>query len=390
MEIIILGGPIYPISSETMDEGYIILKNGKILDVERGMPSSRLIYGKEVHDYRGKHILPGFIDAHTHLGILEEKMGEVGKDNNEISEPVIPHLRALDAVNPNDIGFHDALCAGVTTVMTGPGSNNPVGGLNLAVKTYGTIIDQMIVKNPTGLKLALGENPMVTHGSQNNMPVTRMGTMALIREMLVRAQDYKKLKASKKLQYRDLAMESVLLVLNQDIPIRVHAHRADDIVSALRLADEFNLRVVIEHGTEGYLIKEYLKEKNAAVAIGPMLTPRDKMELQNRSYDTARELAEIGVKIALITDHPYNSIEHLRLSAIIAHQEALPEKIALEAITINPAGILNIDHRVGSLEKGKDADIVVMNGHPLDMDSKVESVYVNGSLVYERLSESEM
>jgi imidazolonepropionase-like amidohydrolase len=202
--------------------------------------------------------------------------------------------------------------------------------------------------------------------------------------MFVRAQDYKKQKDSKKLEYRDLAMEAVLSALNRDIPVRVHAHRADDIVSALRLAEEFSLRIVIEHGTEGYLIKDYLKERNVAVAVGPMLTPRDKMELKNRSYDTARELAEAGVKIALITDHPYNSIEHLRLSAIIAHQEGLPEKIALEAITSNPAGILNIDDRIGSLKRGKDADIVVMNGHPLDMDSKVESVYVNGSLVYER------
>jgi imidazolonepropionase-like amidohydrolase len=384
MEIVIIGGVIHPICSQTLDEGYIILKNGRIFDIKSGRPPQKVTYGKEVHDYRGKHILPGFIDAHTHLGILEEKMGEIGKDNNETSSPVAPHLRALDAVNPNDAGFADALHAGVTTVMTGPGSNNPVGGLNLAVKTYGTIIDQMVVKNPTGLKLALGENPMTTHGSQNNMPVTRMGIMALIREMFVRAQDYKSLKDSKKLQYRDLAMEAVLLALHRDIPVRVHAHRADDIVSALRLAEEFNLRVVIEHGTEGYLIKDYLKEKNAAVAIGPMLTPRDKMELKNRSYDTARELAEAGVKVALITDHPYNSIEHLRLSAIIAHQEGLPENVALEAVTINPAGILNIDDRVGSLEKGKDADLVILNGHPLDMDSKVESVYVNGSLVYER------
>ena len=384
MEIVILGGTIHPICSESMEEGYIILKNGKILDIGKGKPSQKVIYGREVHDYRGHHILPGFVDAHTHLGILEEKMGEIGKDNNETSIPVAPHLRALDAVNPNDAGFKDALRAGVTTVMTGPGSNNPVGGLNLAVKTYGTIIDQMVVKNPTGLKLALGENPMTAYGSQNNMPVTRMGIMALIREMFVRAQDYKKQKDSKKLEYRDLAMEAVLSALNRDIPVRVHAHRADDIVSALRLAEEFSLRIVIEHGTEGYLIKDYLKERNVAVAVGPMLTPRDKMELKNRSYDTARELAEAGVKIALITDHPYNSIEHLRLSAIIAHQEGLPEKIALEAITSNPAGILNIDDRIGSLKRGKDADIVVMNGHPLDMDSKVESVYVNGSLVYER------
>ncbi|MBE3101872.1 MAG: amidohydrolase, partial [Firmicutes bacterium] len=312
------------------------------------------------------------------------KIGEIGKDNNETSDPIAPHLRALDAVNPNDVGFMDALRAGITVVMTGPGSNNPVGGLNMAVKTYGTIIDQMVIKNPTGLKLALGENPINTYGSKNNMPVTRMGIMALIRTMFTKAQDYKIQRDTNNIKYKDLAMEAVIMALDREIPVRVHAHRADDIVSAIRLAEEFGLRIVIEHGTEGYMIKEYLLEKNVAVAIGPMLTPRDKMELKNRSYDTARELAEAGVKIALITDHPYNSIEHLRLSAIIAHQEGLSGKVALEAITINPAGILNIDDRVGSLEEGKDADIVVMNGEPLNMDSKVDCVFINGSLVYER------
>lgn len=383
-ETMLFGGAIYPICSESFEEGYIILKNGKIHDMGKGNPSREMLQNKEVHNCKGKYILPGLIDAHTHLGILEEKTGEIGKDNNETSLPVAPHLRALDGVNPNDAGFRDALCAGVTTVMTGPGSNNPVGGLNMAVKTVGNVIDQMVVKNPTGLKLALGENPMVTHGSSNHTPVTRMGTVALIREMFYRARDYQVLRDTGKLEYRELPMEAILTVLNREIPIRVHAHRADDIVTAVRLAEEFQLRLVIEHGTEGYLIRDFLKERNVAVAVGPMLTPRDKMELKNRSYDTARELAEVGVKIALITDHPYNSIEHLRLAAIIAHQEGLDEKIALEAITVNPANILNIDDQIGTLEKGKDADIVIMNGHPLDMDSKVERVYVNGSLVYER------
>ena len=263
------------------------------------------------------------------------------------------------------------------------GSNNPRRA-GVAVKTYGNIIDQMVVKNPVGMKLALGENPMVTHGSSNHAPVTRMGTAALIREMFCRAQDYQRLREAGKLQYRELSMEAVVAALDREIPIRVHAHRADDIVTAVRLAEEFNLRLVIEHGTEGYLIRDFLKQKNVAAAVGPLITPRDKMELKNRSYDTARELAEAGIKIALITDHPYNSIEHLRLAAIIAHQEGLKEKVALEAVTCNPAAILNIDHRVGTLEKGKDGDIVVMNGHPLDMDSKVEYVYVNGMQVYER------
>lgn len=383
MDFILTNGFIHPVASDEIEKGYLIVSDSKISEIGRGSPSA-IYSGIKTIDCSGKHIMPGFIDAHTHLGILEEKMGEIGKDNNETSEPVAPHLRAIDAVNPNDAGFSDALRAGVTAVMTGPGSNNPVGGLNMAVKTYGTIIDKMVIKNPVGLKIALGENPMTTYGSQNSMPVTRMGIMALIRNMFIKAQDYKKLRDSGSLQYRDTAMEAALLALDGKIPVRVHAHRADDIVSAIRLADEFGLRIVIEHGTEGYMIKDFLKEKNVAVAIGPMLTPRDKMELRNRSYDTARELAEAGVRIALITDHPYNSIEHLRLSAIIAHQQGLPHKIALEAITINPAGILNIDDRVGSLDKGKDADIVILDGDPLDMDSKVEKVYVDGNLVYDR------
>lgn len=384
METILLGGIIHPISSEPLEEGYITIKNGRIIEIERGRPPQEMLKGSEVIDCSEKHILPGLIDAHTHLGILEEKAGEIGKDNNETSNPLVPHLRALDGVNPNDPAFTDALRAGVTTVMTGPGSNNPVGGLNMAVKTYGNIIDQMVIKNPTGLKLALGENPMVTHGAANNAPVTRMGTAALIREMFYRAQDYQRLQESGKLEYRDLSMEAVMDALTGKIPIRVHAHRADDIVTAIRLSEEFNLRLVVEHGTEAYLIRDYLKQKNLAVAIGPVITPRDKMELKNRSYDTARELAEADIKIALITDHPYNSIEHLRLAAILAHQEGLSEKTALEAITCNPAAILNIDNRVGSLEKGKDADILIMNGHPLDMDSKVEYVFINGELVYKR------
>ncbi len=379
---VLYGGVLHTITAGTMDPGYIVIGDGKILKVAEGDPVR--IPDADMVDLKEKHIMPGLIDCHTHLGILEEKVGEIGKDNNETSVPLAPGLRALDGVNPNDPGFSDALKSGVTTVMTGPGSNIPVGGLNLAVKTYGNIIDKMVVRQPAGLKLALGENPIKTFGQADDMPVTRMGTAALIRSLFLRAQDYAMLMAQGKLEYRDLNMEAALLALNGEIPVRVHAHRADDIATGIRLAEEFGMRLVIEHGTEAYLVKDYLKEKNVPVAVGPMITPRDKMELKNRSYDTARELAEAGVMIAIITDHPYNSIEHLRLSAIIAHQEGLPEADALKAITINPARILGIDDRLGSLEPGKDADIAVLNGHPLDMDTKVERVYVSGELVYYR------
>lgn len=380
--MVLKNGIIHPITSDEIHGGYIYIKSGKILNIGTSIPKTMENKNIPMYDLKGKHILPGFIDAHTHLGILEESVGEIGQDNNETSNPVTPHLRAIDGVNPNDVGFADAVRAGVTCVMTGPGSNNAVGGLNIAIKTYGNIIDKMVLKDPAGFKIAFGENPMTTYGSENSTPVTRMGIMALIRSLFMRAEDYKKEKEKGNISFRDPALEAALLAINQDIPIRVHAHRADDIVTAIRLADEFNLRMTIEHGTEAHLIKDYLKEKNIAIAIGPILTPRIKIELKNRSYITARELAETGIKISLITDHPYNSIEHLRLAAILAHQEGLPERIALEAITINPAGILNVEDRVGSLKEGKDADIVVMNGHPLDIYSKVELVFIDGEVVY--------
>lgn len=200
----------------------------------------------------------------------------------------------------------------------------------------------------------------------------------------MKAQDYKHQKEKGRIDYRDPRMEAVLPVLNSEIPVRVHAHRADDMVSAVRLAEEFDLRLVIEHATEGHLIKEYLHRKDIAVTVGPMLTPRIKMELKNRSYRTAVDLALAGVKVALITDHPYNSIEHLRLIAAMAHMEGLPAHLALQAVTINPAGILNVDHRIGSLEVGKDADIVVLDGPPLSIESKVKMVFLDGRLVYKK------
>jgi imidazolonepropionase-like amidohydrolase len=269
--------------------------------------------------------------------------------------------------------------------MSGPGSNNVVGGRNVALKTYGTIIDKMVIKNPAGFKVSLGENPLSTYGINDKCPVTRMGSAALIRELFMRTEDYIVRKENKKIEERDIRLEAVIPLLKGEIPLRVHAHRADDIVTAIRIAEEFKIsKMVIEHGTEAHLVKSYLKEKNVPVAYGPFLTPRIKMELKARSYGSIVELFEAGVKAALITDHPYNSIDCLRTVATIALAQGLSFQDAIKSITVNASEILNCQDRIGKLEVGYDADIVVYDGNPLDIKSKVEYTIIDGQIVFKR------
>ncbi|KGK86189.1 amidohydrolase [Desulfosporosinus sp. HMP52] len=332
-----------------------------------------------------RYVLPGLIDCHTHLGIIEEATGKIGVDNNETSDSVTPHLRGLDAINPQDIAFVDALRAGVTTVMTGPGSNNAVGGLNLVIKTQGSIIDQMIVRNPAGLKISLGENPMSTYGAHGKCPVTRMGITGLIRDLFMRAQDYLELKQAGKLKYRDIRLEAVIPVLTGDISLRAHAHRADDIVTAVRIAEEFKIKkLVIEHGTEAHLVADYLVERNVPVAFGPMLTPRIKMELKGRNYNSVLKLTEAGVKVSLISDHPYNSIDQLRTVAILAISEGLSQVNALKCLTVHPAEVLDCNNRLGQLKEGYDADLAVFSENPFNSMSKVIMTIINGKIAYQK------
>lgn len=358
----------------------IMIENGKI---KRISESVSMDGDAQTIDVMGNYTMPGFIDCHTHLGIIEEGTGKIGVDNNETSEPVTPQIRGIDAINPLDIAFSDAVKSGITTVMSGPGSDNAVGGTSVAVKTYGRIIDKMILKNPVGLKIALGENPISTYGIDSRCPVTRMGTASLIRELFMRAQDYMDLKKRGGIKYRDLKLESVLPVLKGEISLRAHAHRADDIVTAIRIAEEFNIKkLVIEHGTEAHIVKDYLKEKNVPVAFGPMLTPRIKMELKMRRYSSVLELAEAGIKVALITDHPYNSIDQLRTIAILAVSQGMKVDDAVKSITVHPAEILECQGRIGRIEEGYDADIVVFDGNPLNISSRVVMTIINGKVVY--------
>lgn len=358
----------------------ILVENNKIKDIKPLIEGEK---GIPFIDVREAYILPGFIDCHTHLGIIEEATGKIGVDNNEISDPITPNLRAIDAVNPMDIAFKDALRCGITTVMSGPGSDNPVGGQSLALKTSGRIIDQMVIKNPVGLKIALGENPITTYGKDKKAPVTRMGTASLIRELFMKTQDYMNLKKAGKVKQREAKLEAVIPVLAGEISLRAHAHRADDIITAIRIAEEFQIeKLVIEHGTEADLITDYLYEKKVAVAFGPMLTPRIKMELRNRNYASALKLMESGLRVGLITDHPYNSIDQLRTIAVLAVAEGLSTKDAIKCLTTNPAEILGCEDRIGKIAEGYDGDLVVFDRDPLDINSKVLYTLINGEVVY--------
>ncbi|OOM69326.1 amidohydrolase [Clostridium sp. BL-8] len=384
MKVTILkGGILYNLEEDNYNKKDIVIKDGKIAEISNNLANE--YENAEIIDLNEKIVFPGFIDCHTHLGIIEECTGKIGVDNNETSDPVTPHLNGIDAINPFDIAFKDAVESGITCVMSGPGSNNVVGGRNVVIKTHGTIIDKMIVKNPAGFKISLGENPLSTYGINHKCPVTRMGSAALIRELFMRTEDYIVRKENKKVEERDIRLEAVIPVLKGEIPLRVHAHRADDIVTAIRIAEEFNItKMVIEHGTEAHLVKSYLNEKNVPVAYGPLLTPRIKMELKARNYGSIVELTEAGIKTALITDHPYNSIDCLRTVATIALSQGLSFKDSIKSLTTNAAEILNCQDRIGKLEIGYDADIVVYDGNPLDIKSKVNLTMIDGEIVFKR------
>ena len=340
--------------------------------------------GEEWLDLDGAHIYPGFIDAHTHLGMWEDGLTFEGDDGNEETDPITPQLRAIDALNPMDRCFREALESGVTTVITGPGSANPIGGQLAAIKTAGRCIDKMIVKAPVAMKMALGENPKTVYHGKNQTPVTRMATAALIREQLRKAERYlddtERALAEEDFdppEY-DIKCEALLPLLRREIPAHIHCHRADDIFTAIRIAEEFQLDYVIVHGTEGHLITEELAEKKARVLSGPILCDRSKPELRNLTPACPGKLTEAGIQTALITDHPVIPIQYLPLCAGLAVREGMDPEMALRAITIEPARICGLDDRLGSLAVGKDADFSVFRQNPLTIAAKPEKVFVGG------------
>ncbi|EXF25880.1 amidohydrolase [Nesterenkonia sp. AN1] len=373
---VISNAHILPISGEPFD-GSVVITEGKIaaLGVEVDHPA-----GYEVIDAAGGWVLPGLIDAHVHLGVHEEGEGWAGADVNETTDPVTAAVRALDAINPAELGFADARAAGITTVNVNPGSANPIGGLAVALKTQGRIVDEMVLRSPSGLKSALGENPKRVYGERKQTPNTRLGVAMTIRKAFTEAKNWQAKDPADR--PGDLVSEALALVLDRKIPWRQHCHRADDIATALRLADEFGYQLVLDHGTESYKLADVIAERGIPVLYGPMIVSRSKVEVRDRSPKAPGILARAGVKVSIITDHPVVPIEFLIHQAALAVREGMDPVEALRAITINPAEVLGVADRVGTLEPGKDADLALWSGDPLDTRNRVQRTWIDGELVF--------
>jgi len=377
----IVGGRVIPVKGTPIEDGVVLIDQGRIEAVGRDV---RVPDGVDRVDAAGKVVLPGLVDAHVHLGVHEEGEGWAGQDTNELTDPVTPQVRALDAINPDDLGFVDAVAGGVLTVNVNPGSGNPIGGQTAAVRCAGRTVDEMLLRAPSGMKSALGENPKRVYGERKQLPSTRLGTAAVIRDALVKAANYlaKLERGDDEFVERDLRWEALGLVLRGEIPWRQHCHRADDIATALRLADEFGYRLVIDHGTEAVLLADRLAERGVPVLIGPLLTSRSKVELRNRSLANPGRLAAAGVELAIITDHPVIPVHLLAIQAGLAVREGLDPAAALRAITLTPARVLGLDDQLGSLEPGKHATLCVGAGDPLDGRSRVERAWIEGRQVF--------
>jgi imidazolonepropionase-like amidohydrolase len=385
VSIAITGGYVVPVDGEPIEGGTVLVEGGLIVAVgteaDVDVPDDA-----EIVDASGTWVLPGFVEAHGHVGVYEEGDGWAGVDVNEMTDPNGARLRALDGINPDDEGFRDALAGGVTTVVVKPGSGNPIGGQTVAVKSWGRTADEMLVRQPVSMKSALGENPKRVYGEKDKLPSTRLGVAAVIRDAFTKAQDYRSARewaAGEGTPFeRDNTSEILLKVLDGELPWCQHSHRADDIATAIRLSEEFGYRLIVNHGTEGHLIADLLAEKGIPVIIGPLIVGRSKVEVRNRHLRNPGILARAGVEIALTTDHPVVPIDFLVHQATFAVKEGLDEETALRSITVNPARIMSLDDRVGALKPGLDADIVLWSGDPLDVMSRAVRVFVGGRPVY--------
>jgi imidazolonepropionase-like amidohydrolase len=384
--LLIKNGKVLTMSGETYENGSVLIEDGRIAEVGSQVTEQA---DAEVIDAKGCWVMPGLIDAHCHIGVIEEKVGTEGRDLNEANDPVTPQMRALDGVNPLDSSFFDARKAGITTVMTGPGSSNVIGGQFLVMKTVGVCVDDMVILEPAAMKVSFGENPKRTFSGKNKTPITRMGIAALLREALTAACNYgnRKKRALENGQEfdKDLKLEALLPVLDREIPLKAHVHRADDIMTALRIAGEFGLDITLDHCTEGDIVLDKIVDSGAPAIVGPMLTSKSKVETSKKSYATAGRLSRAGVKTAICTDHPMVQIGHLTMSAAYAVKEGMDFTEALKAITINAAEIIGAGSRIGSLEPGKDADIAIFDGNPLQMYTTTVCTIIDGKVVYEKI-----
>lgn len=374
---------VVPIEGDPFD-GTVLIRDGRLADLG---PEIEIPAGAEVVDAAGGWLLPGFIDAHVHLGVAEEGEGWAGEDTNEMTEPVMAAARAIDAINPVEVGFDDAIIGGITAVNVNPGSGNPIGGLTVALRTHGRVVDEMVLRSPSGLKAALGENPKRVYGERKQTPSTRLGVALTIRQAFATARAWSAKPADDR--DADLVSEALTRVLEREIPWRQHSHRADDIATALRIAEEFGFELVLDHGTESYLIADRVAAAGVPVLYGPLIVSRSKVEVRHRTPKAPGILTAAGVKVSIITDHPVVPIEFLVDQAALAVKHGMAPADALRAITLNPAEVLGVADRIGSLAPGKDADLVLWDGDPLDVRNRTLRVWQAGREVMHRGADGE-
>lgn len=377
--MIITNARLLTMEGQDFENGYIAFENGVVTALG---DMAQAPAGGEVLDARGGWVLPGFVDAHTHIGVMVESYNIATEFINETTDPVTPHLRIIDGFNPFDTALPKALASGVTSAVVGPGSGNVIGGQMAAVKLHGERVDDMVILAPCSMKMALGDNPRNTYGPKGKSPMTRMGVAMVLREALMQAREYGQQKADGKQPPFNARWEAMAPVLSGQLPIHVHAHRSDDIHTAMRIAAEFGLRCVLVHCTDGHLNARHIKEAGIPAIVGPTMMSSTKQETHNISFKTPAQLVRSGVKVAITTDHDVISLEFLPVCAAMAVRQGLPVDDALRAITLAPAQIAGIDGRVGSLKVGKDADISVFSKHPFEYDARANAVFVDGQMVF--------
>lgn len=384
--VVIIHGNIKTMEQQDYTDGYLCIEEGKISAVGpmTEFQEEQWLMGKEVQviHAKGNLVMPGIIEAHCHMGITEEKKGMEGDDCNENVNPITPYLRAIDAINPMDAAFDDALRAGITGAMIGPGSSNVVGGQFAFLKTHGRCIDKMIVKAPAAMKVAFGENPKVNFSGQNTSPSTRMAIASMLREELTKAKSYQKKRNENPDQEPDFRYECWLPVLERKIPLKAHAHRADDILTAVRIAREFRLRMTLDHCSEGHLILAELKEAGVPAIVGPDMASRNKIEVQNMAFKTAGLLSQAGILTAITTDHPVSRIQFLPICAGLAVKAGMAMEEGLKAITIHAARICGVDDRTGSLAVGKDGDVAIFSGNPMEVFTRTLCTIIEGKIAF--------
>lgn len=380
--LLIQNAHIKTMAGEELPNGCLLIEDGKIAAVA---PVIAAPAGAQVIDAQGRLLTPGCVEAHCHIGLDNQAMRWEGMDYNEIVDPLTPQLRAIDSINPQDESFGLALRGGVTTACTGPGSANVVGGTFAILKLAGKRVDKMVLRSPAAMKCAFGENPKGCYGQgKKQSPMTRMAVAGLLRELLMRTIRYRDDKAAGKNPPLDMKLEAMLPVVNGEIPIKCHAHRADDILTAVRIAREFDLKLTLDHCTDGEIIADELAEEGYPVFVGPSLGSKSKVELRNKSFTTPGVLYRAGLTVSIITDAPVIPLQYLPLAAGLAAAAGLPMDEAWRAITINPAQSLGIADRVGSLEPGKDADLVLWTADPLTtIGGEAYMTIVNGKIVYQ-------